>query len=308
MKKLIITLFLALVAVSTVHCEMPSCDFGVQTGYRHDDLNWSIGGLNGKPNILSELKWKKIQIAEIEANLRVLADSYYAKGSLSYGEVLDGSCRDSDYLLNNRKAEFSRSSLETSHGSVYDWSLAGGYELKFWRNLLSINPLGGYAVDHQHYKMNDGVQLIDWITDYSGPIHGLNSSYTSNFKGPFIGVDFIYEATSDLTLLATYEYHFIDYKGSGDWNLRKDLYKDFQHRAKGRGVVGSLGFLYDISYQLSIGMTCSYTAFETKKGSSRFYALMENNEGEIVKEIFNQPFNGIRWKSLSALLSLNYAF
>src|SRR5437879_6168908 len=77
-------------------------DLEISQGYRRDSLTWNISGLNGYPNIISELKYKKIDVYSTRVNAAISKDNYFAKALFGYGVVINGKNRDSDYLDNNR--------------------------------------------------------------------------------------------------------------------------------------------------------------------------------------------------------------
>ncbi len=286
------------------------CSYEVdfQTGYRQDRLSWDIGVPGGTPDILSELEWKNLQSLNFEGKLKMLADDgFYARLGADYGITLSGTNQDSDYHGNNRTEEYSRSIADAKGGHVYDVSGAFGRQFVL-KEHLKLMPLVGYSFHEQYLKMKNGTLLIyTHDPEMIGYIYGLNSSYTSRWHGPYLGFDMNFEATCNLQLLATFEYHFAFFKGLGHWNLREDFFKDFEHTAKGGGIVLSFGALYQINQRLSIGAVVNYESFKATKGRDRTFLLVEQ-DNQLIPIVYDSHFNRVRWMAISALLSLNYSF
>lgn len=285
------------------YSELPRYEFDLETGYRKDSLNWNIGGPNRKPNILSELNWKDLTASEITSCFKIFQNNGYIRLSGNYAHFFSGSVQDSDYFGDNRKGEYSRSKAKSSGSHAYGISTATGFQFPLCSNQLIFYPLIGYAWNAQHFKIKDGFQIIDLEDNFYGSLYRLHSSYKSRFQGPFIGIDLNYRVNPLFTILATFEYHFLKYTGTGHWNFRKDFYKDFQHTANGHGVFGSLGAFYQINSRLSLGITFKGKCFKAKQGNVKFYALIKDK-----KLIINQPFNNVTWKSFNTLFSMRYVF
>jgi len=311
MKKVILKLLCCLIGISLtcpLSAETASLEFDVQTGYRRDDLIWNIGASSGKPNILSELHWNDIEIWNTAVCFKMLTSSnYYARFSADYGQIFSGTNQDSDYLGDHRTKEFSRSKSDASSGKVFDLSFAAGRQFNFFNSRLKLSPLVGYSLNEQHLKMMNGIQIIDTEYDYYGAIEGLNSSYLARWHGPFIGLDLNYQATCKISLNAVLEYHFARFNGFGDWNLRKEFYRDFEQTANGRGIVSSIGALYQFTERLSYGLTFNYDAFKADKGRDRTYAYVLY-DGAMRAGVFDCPFNSVKWRSFSILGSAKLQF
>lgn len=309
MQKNILKLVCSLLAGAQVlSAGICSYEVDFQTGYRHDQLSWDIGVPGGTPDILSELQWKNLQSLNVEGKLKMLTDDgFYARVNADYGITLSGTNQDSDYHGNNRTEEYSRSIADAKGGHVYDVSGAFGRQFVL-KERLNWMPLVGYSFHEQYLKMKNGTLLI-YIYDPEiiGHIDGLNSSYTARWHGPYLGFDMNFKATCNLQLLATFEYHFAFFKGLGNWNLREDFFKDFEHTAKGRGIVLSLGALYQINQRLSVGAVVNYESFKATKGRDRTFLLIEQ-DNQLIPIVYDSHFNRVRWTAISALLSLNYSF
>lgn len=310
MKKNILRLVCCLVAaVEALSAGICSYEVDFLTGYRHDQVSWDIGTPGGTPNILSELQWKNLQSFDLGGVLKLVTeDCFYVRVSGNYGFTLSGTNQDSDYHGNNRTEEYSRSIADAKGGHVYDVSGAFGRQLVYCGDRLKLMPLIGYSFHEQYLKMVNG-NLLVYTEDPEniGRIDGLNSSYTSRWHGPYLGFDLNYEATCNLKLLATFEYHFAFFKGLGNWNLREDFFKNFEHTANGQGIVLSFGTLYQISQKLSVGAVINYETFKATNGRDRTFLLLER-ENQLIPVIYDSHFNRVKWSAISALISLNYSF
>ena len=161
-------------------------------GYRTDNLDWNIAGnVNGTdPNVLSELTWSDLEIFQIGVGAKALINkTFYLRGSLSFGWILDGDNQDSDYNGNDRTQEWSRSN-NSSDGNVSDASLGLGYQFKLASGRFRLTPLVGYSYSAQYLNITDGVQTVSepslapaGVTPNPiGPFPGLDSSYDTAWK------------------------------------------------------------------------------------------------------------------------------
>lgn len=284
----------------------------LSTGYRQDNLHWSIADPTGSPNILSELQWKNIQIWEAKAQGRVLfLDTLYVRGSADYGRIFHGSNQDSDYAGDDKTLEFSRSRADSNKGEVFDFS--GGVGLQITLCLcnapLRLVPLIGYSYSEQHFRDSHGELLIN--SAFSplgdelplgdlGPFPGLHSNYRAKWRGAWIGVDAFWPLYCDVDLFATFEYHRVKYHGTAHWNLRTDFVRDFQQKAKnGYGYYGSAGFKYKLCCDSYVGLTGSYTWMNSKHGTDTTYFALGPE---------TTRFNGATWHSWSILADVGIDF
>ena len=94
-------------------------DVGI--GYRQDDVRWSIAGFDDTPNILSEIKWKNLQMLEVGARASyVSCRNYVVQLEGDYGYICSGVNVDSDYAGDDRTDLFSRSRNNAGKGYVYE--------------------------------------------------------------------------------------------------------------------------------------------------------------------------------------------
>lgn len=287
----------------------------INMGYRRDDLDWSIAGVNGTPNILSELKWKDIEIATISAGTTLFFESdWLISLDFLYGRIYDGSNQDSDYLGDNRTLEFSRSNNSSDQGSVLDLSASVGYS---WVIPLSkhstyptieFRPLVGLSYYSQNLKMTDGNQTFS-LPEFSlflpptGPFPGLDSSYDATWFGPWLGLKSIVNLTESFSLSASLEYHYAEYDGTANWNLRADFAhpESFTHEADGYGIVGDIEGKYRLNEKLSLNFSIKYQDWQADKDGIDTTFFSDGSS-------LTTKFNSANWQSLGANIGVVYHF
>ncbi|MFI0434695.1 MAG: hypothetical protein ACH350_03065 [Parachlamydiaceae bacterium] len=296
MRKFVVTLMASLLSCSAAFAFWPEAtdsSLEVGVGYRQDKLEWktssdfdssSYGADYGKGlpvNLQSKLKWKDLQIWQIEAKGKyVTCDNIYLRANADYGWITSGKNTDSDYVTLDRSDDYffgsnSGSGLEfaksksKAKGHVYDVKLALGYQFKMCDDSFAIAPLIGYSWNGQHIKDShlkqnvylDGIGLPDvqfvrsrssygsfseYCDSYSSSNSGgKHSKYNAHWRGPFLGFDFDYRfgcgCEADWELFGTYEFHWARYHANGHWHLRPDLIDGFKHKAK-----NAYGQVFDI--------------------------------------------------------------
>ncbi len=283
-------------------------EFAVTGGYRRDDLDWNIAGnTNGNhPNILSELTWDDVQSYQVKFQGNLVWPSIIAlRGTAGYGWIFDGENQDSDYRGDNRTFEFSRSNNSSDKGNVLDASFAFGYPLRFGRAVVgTFIPLVGYSHHEQQFDLTDGCQTIP----DTGPFPGLDSSYDTLWKGPWIGFDLHFKS-SEIRALAhrietyfTYEFHWADYSAEADWNLREDLAhpKSFKHKADGDGYILSSGFNLMLDQRWALNINLDYQDWSTDRGTNKVFFA----DGKTAETRLNE----VNWTSYALMMGLSLRF
>lgn len=281
--------------------------FEMRTGYRQDSTQYSIAGYDGVPNFLSELTWDGIQSFEVGGHFRWSnASKLYMRGGLDIGWILAGEVQDSDYLGNDRTFEYSRSISDTTNGTMFDSNIGAGYRLDIPLTgnggQIHLMPLIGYGYFTQEYEMTNGKQVVALDESSLGHFSGLQSVYESKWYGPWLGLDLELAFNNHHKLLGGFGYHFVDYHGKGNWNLRSDLQHpvSFKHEASGDGILTSLQYNYTPTEQWSWSLGFTYRDFESEPGDKIAY-FADGTSGTV-------PFNGVEWQSYSITLGLGYNF
>lgn len=283
--------------------------FDYSTGIRSDSLSWNIG-LEEGPDILSELQWKNMLTVTSAVDLSVLfTPSLYAELSFRSSPLTKGKCQDSDYLGADRTIEFSRSYSSVIGGNLYDADMVIGYKDNF--DGLTISPHIGLGWHRQDIQFGNGRQILylDQETEqfyvFEDPIYleGLDSRYRADYLGPFIGCELSVPLLQRNLLAFAFRYHWLNYEGVGDWNLREELL-DFVHESSGGGLelgakLSSLPNVKGISW----GVGVHWRNFCIGRGVDTIH-FIENGEMSAQQAIFN----GAKSTAFTMDLQLSYQF
>jgi len=291
----------------------------VSLGYRQDSLDWNIAGSTAgtNPNVLSELTWRDLEFLQVKGELAgANHNQTYFRGYLAYGLVLDGENQDSDYALDNRTAEFSRSVNGVDGSNTLDISGALGHVLPFGADgRHQFIPLLGYSYHTQNLRMTDGNQVVSDLANAQiydptitsmpplGPFAGLNSSYDTQWHGFWLGADTIFALQDQGTVFARLEAHWVDYLAEADWNLRSDFAHpvSFEHAAEGFGWVLELGWRQPVSNHKWVwGASVVLQQWRTDAGLDWTY-FADSSVGVT-------RLNEVNWESTALNLTLNKSF
>lgn len=263
-------------------------DFG--GGFRKDKFEWNIAGPGRDPNVLSELQWKDLRIAQIGGMAKYVSCRNYAiRIDAAYGRIYHGRVVDADYAFDYREGLFSLSDNKAGKGHVYDLSAAAGYRVTSTCGRFVGTPMIGYGQYSQYLHLYSGHQVYPVNFRFDG----LNSRYTTKWYGPWLGMDFEVKVERCAFLFGGFKYHLLAYRGHGKWNMRDDL-GTFHHKAYGLGYLATLGGKWEIWNNWSIGIVGSYRNFRTRHGHE--HVTVTDDEGIFfVRSRFNQA----KWKSYS---------
>lgn len=289
-----------------------------ELGYRNDELKWNIGWPTGTPNIVSELQWYNVHSAVITGGTDITFDNWQADGKMSYGKIVAGQNQDSDYASDNRQDEFSRSYSSTNDGASIDLSAGIGYHLNVGKKgsapRLRLTPKAGYAFHTQQFNDSHGNLVVSdeerarkLIPGYNAPplgnFSGLDSTYEGTWFGPWGGLATELIFSERFSLQAAAEYHYVDYEGTGNWNLRTDFQhpKSFTHKSGGEGLLASAVARYLLTPDWIIRLSAQYQAWQANdKGKGTF----NFSDGTVVES----PFNEVKWQSYGLNLGVEYVF
>jgi hypothetical protein len=219
---------------------------------------------------MSELTWRNLHSVETTARIRQdLPRDFYLEGMYGYGAISSGSNQDSDYAGDDRTDEISRSNNSANSGHVSDASLAVGRRFYADYGKTTTSLLAGYAQQTQHLVMTNGVQTVP----NQGPFPGLNSSYNTRWRGPWLGVEAQRRTGDKLTVRARAEFHWTNFYGEGNWNLRSDFAHphSFDDTGHGNGAVLSVGADYTLSHSWQLGAGASLSRFSVQNGVDTLY-------------------------------------
>ena len=270
-------------------------------GIRYDQLSWDIAGnLAGTgPNVISDLTWSNVGFHETRLGFRFIGDdTWYLKGYTSKGWGFTGTNQDSDYNGDNRSLEYSRSLSDSDRSSAEDFSIAIGQQIRI-DNRIGITPLVGFSSQRQTFTMTNGNQTICnaggsplSCSSGLGPIAGLASTFTTHWRGPWLGLDLRFATAKRWTTYAELEYHYSYYDAEGNWNLRSDLKhpKSFGQTARGQGTHMGIGMSYALPTPNSFfNVGFKQSRYSTRAGVHDFYLANGN--------VSSQRLNGVNWSS-----------
>lgn len=291
---------LAAAASGTFSSEISST-FSLRMGYRVDDFDWNIAGdITGEnPNVLSELTWSDVEIYQMKFyNVTMIPRMLYFRGALAYGWIFDGENQDSDFYGDDRTLEWSRSSNSGNNGEVFDASLGIGYPFTFGKGKFRLSPLLGYSYHEQRLRITDGYQAIPPL----GPFPDLDSTYETEWDGPWLGLDIVFQLNQKHSIFAAFEYHWADYYAVADWNLRDDYAhpKSFEHETDGTGIVVSAGWTYLLHGGWGLDITIDYQNWSTDPGIDRVFTAAGTTA--------ETRLNEVNWESFMAMMGLSYHF
>jgi len=285
--------------------------FSLESGIREDSLDWNIADSDGSPNVLSELEWDDLEIYQVGFTSKLIVENgkvpfaTYIRLKADYGWITDGEVRDSDYRGDNRSEEYSRSISDGDDGEVWDASIGGGFQFSFFNDCLKIAPLVGYSQHQQDLSMQDGLQVIgnSVVVPTAGTaLSDLNSSYDTEWHGPWIGVDIAFVLGTRFLLEGSFEYHYVDYDAEANWNLREDFAhpKSFEHEAEADGIVTECALSFLLSNHWTLTGKASYSNWETNDGDDTTFLA----DGSVAVTTLNE----VNWESYSFMLGISYDF
>lgn len=303
---------LSLILFAHVHTYSIEGDVGI--GYRQDRLNWNFDGGRAGPNILSELKWKHLEMVNYYGQLRAFIPIIsYVRLTGNYGSIFSGKNYDYDYHGDDRTDQFAYAINKADRGEAFEISAAIGYPFRLIP-YLTIVPLIGYAQQEQHLQLYDGVQVF-YIGNYADntPLPELASNYRAKWYSPFIGVDIFFARNNRWKIIATGEWHTGTYRGTGYWNLRTDLLSDIRHSANGYGAVLRLQGIYRVWNKVTVGLVGESITMHTRRGLNEV-DILDHTFGTLGEYVGNHVvtaqggLNGVHWQSWRIILTTGFDF
>lgn len=304
----VITLLVWFVSVPAQAIDEWKYKLDLDYGLRTDQLNWNIAGtLAGTgPNVISELAWSNVGFHEAKLGFRFIGDdTWYIKGYTSQSWGYKGSNQDSDYNGDNRTLEYSRSTSDSDRGTAEDFSIALGQQIRI-DNRIGITPLVGFSSHRQNFGITNGTQTLcdssgspNSCGNGLGPIAGLNSTFTTHWRGPWLGLDLRFASAHRWTTYAELEYHYSYYDAQADWNLRTDLQHPVSQSqtARGNGTHLGLGVSYALATPNSfLNLGIKQTQYSTRAGVHNFHLT----NGTVA----SQRLNGVNWRSRSVTIGI----
>jgi len=253
-------------------------------GDRQTKVDWNIAGnLAGtNPNIISELDWRNIKSNQFMLGSIWQDGDYFLKVFGEYGRIYDGENQDSDYNLDNRKSEFSRSLNNSGKGYMLDTEISYGKDYVILGK-LKLSPMIGYSFHRQHLKIYDGKMVIG-----SANLTGLNSLYQANWWGPQLGISLKYKKNKSIFSF-NYNLQDINFNGYTDWNLRTDLKHPESMTQKGGGSGTKISASYERAVSSFSSLSLVGNLYQYKAAGVHTFNLLTGDS--------SQKLNEVNWKS-----------
>ena len=264
-------------------------------GYRHDSLRFNFGGIHNKPNILSELDFKNMQVYLTTLKSSLSNGTYIGVIDLAYGDIIHGKVRDSDYFKNNRHGEFSRSYLKVRGNYTVDASAKIGRIIPMFSG-ITCTPSIGYGAFWQHIRFKDGHQTIP----RHFKIHNVNSTVKTLWSAPFADLRFSVPLSARLTLGLGYTFFYpVQYTGKGHWNLRHMHFTQKNKAGKSYANKGDVSLRWAFAERFELGLGASIAQFCAKGG--KIHLKLPNFKS-------HQPAHRAKRTCADYVLSLSYSF
>lgn len=259
-----------------------------------------------KTGIRSKLHWKDLRIAEMGGMAEYVSCRNYAiRVDARYGRIYHGEVIDDDYLnINENQYKMFSAESKAGRGHVYDLSGGVGYRVTSTCKRFVAIPMVGYAQYGQYLHMYDGSLRFDAIFHQPGPIVGLNSTYTTRWFGPWVGLDFSTRVERCAYMFGSFQWHMLYYRAHGRWNIREDM-GPFYHKAYGYGWLATLGGKWEIWNNWSIGVMGSYRMFRTNSGHDFVRVFPLDGRPSYIRK---SQFTNAEWHSFSASAIIAWRF
>lgn len=282
-------------------------------GWGRDSLDWSIAGdaAGENPDVLSELRYEDLEIVDLRAYWELTLARRFVLGARgSFGVIFDGHNRDSDFAGDGRTSEWSRSDNSADGDEVFDVAVSLGYAFRPGRERQTrLVPQIGYSYSAQNLRMTDGTQtladddlaaLFDSRPPPIGPFPGLDSTYEGRWLGPWLGLLAERDFGERWGLSGSGEYHWADYDGSADWNLRDDFEhpKSFEHSAIATGVVASLAWHRRALRSSRVRLQVDYEDWSTGPGVDRTF--LDDGSRPVTR------LNAVHWNSIALSVGFDW--
>ena len=272
-------LFAGSVAVAQERVRLPKRDrvqLTVATGYQRSDLRWSIAGNSAgqHPNVYSELKWRGVGGVSAGAALSWnLWRNWVVLGEGCRTFTASGSVSDRDYAGDNRTSPVYAGDFSARKGYDYRLYLGLGYRWQLGKR-FSLTPFLGYGWSGQRLSVEDGGGL-------------LNSSYRTWWKGPFARAAGLLQLNGRWGLSFEGDYHQVDYRAAGDWNLIRTFSHpvSFRHWGDGYGVEGGIGLRYLLRKNVALLLAGNYFTWRTGKGVDALYLVSGSTSQTQLNEV-----------------------
>lgn len=251
---------------------------------------------NEIPQVQSQHKYKKL--SGIGSNLHSAVGYDFGQTStvlfdieIYNSSMNEGTLEQSNNIAgpNDTVIEASRISAEINKDDITSQQFALAYS-----STIKVAPeihyswYLGHAEQEQNFVFSKGEQLasVDNSSKPLGPIAGLNSSYGSQWSGPWIGFE-MWEKLGQHTVLFRYQHYEVDFEANGDWNLEENLQHphSFEQEADGEGGTLRIEYQYSFSDYLSVGTVYNWNRWITDKGTYTIFEADGSSESVLLDKV-----------------------
>jgi hypothetical protein len=297
--------------------DKPYLDYEFGAGYRQDKLNWSTSPY-GKQQLLSELSWKDLHIAQLYFSTTFICYGAYIRSYCDFGWLMSGKNQGAVF---DDPEEHKLSSHETKQGDVWDISGGIGYQFVLNRQnitfppyyeqqpLLTVAPLVGYSLHVQNLHMSNGEKSIHpHRASKSNVFKGLSGKYNTNWNGPWVGVDTSFYFTPTLSVFGEFEYHWVTFEACGRWDFRKNFVGKFHQKAEGRGANSTVGLRWDYCDSWSFALWGNYQVWRADDGHEIARLNPHKHPHGDKNKRVRMQLNHVHWDSYSVTSSVQFVF
>lgn len=211
-------------------------------------------------------------------------DGLFIKGSAYWGwansgEFVQNIGYDTSQIVAPITSQTDLAKGDIHRGHTWDYSVGGGYLVPICE-FAKLGPTGGWSYHRLKFKAtnilgtrtnnNTATSTINQtMVSVTNPFAYLDegAEFTSKWTGPWVGLqgNFYF---CDVTLIASYEYHWAHWHGSFDLG-QPDLkdcvhYSDRRHGKRGWGHEATINAYYDICDCWNLGLGLSYEYYHVK--------------------------------------------
>lgn len=252
-------------------------------GYQQERMNWSVAPPPGFSDPLVTTKWSNVDLMRIKGRFDLISPSgVVLRTEGGYAWTISG---------NGQQSSLGVSANSNPANDGYSWNASAGlgYRFRFKSRetvAYSLTPLAGYAFQRQRFTLQ-GAQT---------------STYNAEWGGPWLGTDATLSWLEDHEVFASAQYHWANYKGSGNWLQLADVIHptSFQHKANATGIYGAVGYRYRWTPAWGVSLSMDYQKWQADSGQEQFYL----SSGSVIQS----TLSGITRESLGFNLGVNWKF
>lgn len=264
--------------------------FYIAPGYQAANSRWSIAGnSNGtNPNIYSELIWKDLQCANLQAGIGYQYKQWGVRLNYNESFTQGGKVTDTDYGADDRKQPVYEGVFQDNKGHLLNLDVTFTYKFK-WKN-VTLTPLLGAIYNAQNLYV---------LPKYASTPADLRSTYFAKWKGALIGAEATFTVSPRFDITPALQYDQLKYTADANWNLITQFQhpRSFSHNANGYALKPSLQLDYKLKRDSRIFLRGNYAYWNTGAGTDALYL----NSGQVD---YTQ-LNGVRRTEYG--LSMGYA-